>query len=617
MLKELLSRLGASTRITVGVSVSPSLGLEMIEVDGLTKTVNKYAHQPLEYNYSTREIADYNQFQMSLAELFDELQVSNKSNIVLSIPNVHFGMINLPLLLTDEAVTNAIISEVEQSYIFKRQEPIVSWCEVYSNIDTENRVLAYTAIQKSVLDGITAACNEVGCKLVGIENSYTSLLRALQYTESAKEQMKDRITWNLMIIGQNSYSILSMLDKKVMEYYEEPLALKSFVDDEIYNAITTSAQLTLAGLPANHLLIVSETDLVSAEVLSIKIPVECSVDFLECNKYTQNELLPANLNILPKMALQITPEAIGVGTTQFCDFPLKLNMAQNQDGESDSMGGPSSSSTDFPRITLGNVEVELTPDLIKKVSLILGAVMILPLFIISLWLGNVFIPKEQSKLGEITAKIQATNQQITAYSGGGNNTFNVKAASDSIISQNKTKLSYYGALGMSIPNKLWIYYYVTNEAGKIDIKGKSTDVQSVYTFYKNMKQLVNDSDIRLYKLEIPSDSIDDVISTSGSPKYYEFEITDMTAEELAPKKAADAQATGQTGQSGQPATDQAAQPNQFQFGRPISAPKTDQPAASTTPATPTTATPAGPAGTPPPTGGKEQLPANLQKIEKF
>ena len=603
MLKEFLSKLGASTRITVGVAVSPGLGLEMIEVDGLTKTVNKYAFKPLEYNYSSREIADYDQFREALDELFDELHIPKKSNVVLSIPNVHFGMINLPLLLTDEAVTNAIISEVEQSYIFKRLEPLISWGEVHSNVDTENRSLAYTAIQKTVLESINEACNEVGCRLVGVENSYSSLLRALQYTDSAKEQMKENVTWNLMLIGQNSYSILSMTGKKITEYYEEPLALKSFVDDEIYNAITTSAQLTLAGLPANYLLIVSETDLVSAEVLSIKIPVECTVKFLECNKYAQSELLPANLNILPKVALQITPEAIGVATSQICDYPLKLNLIQGRDGENDAIGVAADAS-DFPRINVGGLEIELTPEFIKKISIILGAALVLPLFVLSLWMGNVFIPKEQAKLAELTAKIQTTTEAIAKYTNAGDQTFNLKAATDKIIMQNKSKLAYYGALGMSIPNKLWVSYYVTNEAGKIDIKGKSTDVESVYTFYKGMKQLVNGSDIRLYKLEIPTDSIDSVINTTGAPKYYEFEITDMTEAELAPPAAPAAATT----------PEQTAQPEQkgglFNFGRPKPIPTGSSAPGETT-------APAAPAASPSAPAGNGQMPPNLQKIEQF
>lgn len=592
MLEDLLSKLGASTKITVGVSISPSVGLEMVEIDRLTGTVNKYANKTLEYNHSTREITDYDQFQSALEDLFEELHIPKKSNIVLSIPNVHFGMIQLPLLLTDEAITNAIMSEVEQSYIFKRQEPVIVWSEVFSNIDTENRTLAYTAIQKTVLDGIDQVCNDVGCTLVGLENSYSSLLRALYYTETTKDQMKEGMTWNLMVIGQNSYSIISMVDRKVTDYYEEPLALKSFVDDEIYNAIITSAQLTLAGLPANYLVIVSETDLVSAEVLSMKMTLDYPIKFIECNKYTQNEMTTVNLNILPKMALQITPEVIGASIQPFCDFPLKLNLINNSDESSDS----ASSSDDYPRINIGNLEIELTPGFVKRLSLLIGGILILPMFILSLVLGTFVIPKEKAKQEEIKGKVDQINAQIAQYTNAGkDNAFDLKSTTNKILTQNKSKLDYYTALGMSIPNQLWVTYYVTNEANKIDIKGKSNDVGGIYSFYKNMKQLINNSDIRLYKLEVASESIDDVVSNiSSASKYYNFEITNMTEDELNPKpvdpKAAGAQPNAQPGQPTAPA-----------------------------PAGPGTSTPAPAPGAAPstPPSNNGNLPPNLQKIEKF
>lgn len=591
MLEELLSKLGAGTKITVGVSISPSVGLEMVEIDRITGTVNKYANKPLAYNHSTREITDYDKFQTALEDLFEELHIPKRSNIILSIPNVHFGMIKLPLLLTDEAITNAIISEVEQSYIFKRQEPIIVWSEVFSNIDTENRTLAYTAIQKTVLEGITQACNDIGCTLIGVENSYSSLLRALYYTETTKDQMKEGVTWNLMVIGQNSYSIVSMQDKRVTDYYEEPLALKSFVDDEIYNAIITSAQLTLAGLPANYLVIISETDLVSAEVLSMKMELDCSVKFIECNKYTQSEMTTVNLNILPKMALQITPEVIGASIYQFCDFPLKLNLINTSEDSSDFLGEGS----EYPRINIGNLEIELTPSFVKRISLLIGGVLILPMFILSLILGTFLIPKEKAKLDDIKSQMDKINAEIAQYTNANkDNTFNLKETTSKILLQNKSKLDYYTALGMSIPNQLWVTYYVTNEANKVDIKGKSSDVNGIYHFYKSMKQLINNSDIRLYKLEVASESIDDVVSNiSNGSKYYNFEITNMTDTELNP-----------------PASNQAADGSQNNT--------TPQPAAASAP--PAGAPPAAPSGTPPPQNppsGNGNLPPNLQKIEKF
>ncbi len=596
MLEDFLSKLGASTRITVGVSVSPGVGLEMIEVDRLTGTVNKYSCKPLEYNSSTREIADYELFRVALEELFEELHIPKRSNIVLSLPNVYFGMITLPLLLTDEAITNAIISEVEQSYIFKRQEPVVSWSEVSSNSNSENRILAYTALQKSVLEQITEICSEIGCSLVGIENSYSSLFRALHFLGSAKEQMKENVSWNLMVIMQNNYSIFSVSNKKVMEYYEEPLALKSFVNDEIYNAIRTSAQLTLAGLPANYLFIISETDLVSAEVLSMKMSFEGSTKFLECNKFIQKELLPINLNVLPNMSMRITLEAIGTAVYQFCDFPLRLNITQEKDENLDYLTSPE----ECPRINVGNLEVELTPAFIKKIAVIIGAIVTVPILFLLLLLSKVIIPSEQVKLNEINNKIQTLSKEIEQYKDINRDaTFDLRSTIDKIISQNKIKLTYFSALAVSTPNKLWLTSYELNGANKVDIKGQASDVKNVYAFYKNLKQVINNSDIRLYKLEVTSESLDDIVSNiQNTNKVYQFEITNLTENELKPPETTEKR-PNQPENINQPSKEK--KPF-FQIGKPLFGSDNSNPE---------------PEPEHSPIYNEDQLPANLKKIERF
>lgn len=623
---DVLSKLGASTKVTVGVSISPGIGLEMIEIDMATKLVVKYGFKPLEYNYSTREVKDYAEFQDALGELFDELRIPRRCNIVLTVPTVHFGIINLPLLLTDEAVTNAIISEVEQSYIFKRQEPAVGWLEVGSNVDTENRQLIYTAIQQSALDGLGAACQEIGCTLAAVEVSCLSLLKALNYTELTKDQMRENVTWNMMVVNQNSYSIFSFVDKKVVEYYEEPLALKSFVDDEIYNAITTSAQLTLTGLPANYMVIVSETDLVSAEVLSMKMPFDGTMSFIECNKYTQNEICPVNLDIIPTVAIKITPEAIGSAIYPSCNFPLKFNLIGNSEfGSSGDTGA-------YPKVNIGNLELELTPDFVKKVVLIAGASIAIPMILLGFILSSIST-KEQQKLDDINAKITQDNDVIKKYKSG-STTFDVNATIKDLSGKNRMELLYYGAMGVSIPNKLWVTYYMSDSSGKVDIKGKSSDVDSVYAFYKSLKQYVANSDIRLYKLEIESGSIDDVVSgvTSGGPRYYSFEITNMTdSDKTGAATGSDGQAgtgTNATGTPGGTATGTASPGASMgnapsPAGQPGPAPSAGKsPSPGPSASTPKSSSPSpspspSPSGSSKPSSGGEQLPKNLEKIEKF
>ena len=305
--------------------------------------------------------------------------------------------------------------------------------------------------------------------------------------------------------------------------------------------------------------------------------------------------------------MEISLEAIGAATYPFCDFPLKLNLIKENEGSASS-----TESASAPRINIGNLEIELTPDFIKKISLIVGAIIILPMFLLSLWLGHMFIPKEQAKLADITSKITQTNAEIAKYNKSGDNSFDLKESTEKIMGQNKSKLNYYSALGMSIPNKLWVTYYNTNENGKIDIKGKASNVESVYSFYKNLKQLVNNSDIRLYKLEIASGSIDAMVTSTSGPSSYQFEITDMTEAELNPP----APGTPATPATATPVAAPAEQkPAGFQIGKPLFGSQPTTPAGGTTTPTPT------PVPTPVPINksgsGQDQLPKNLQKIEKF
>lgn len=530
MLNQLLSQLGANTKNTVGVAMSPSVGLEMIEVNPKTKIIEKYACKQLDYDYSKREIADYDRFREVLIQLFDELRINRKSNIILTLPSVHYGLISLPVNLGDEGVTSAIISEVEQSsYIFKRQDPVVSWTDAYPSGDKDNREILYGAIQQSALDEINAACVEIGCTLLAIETAPNSLLKTLSYNNLADEQMAPNTTWNLMVINPNSYSMITLNGKNVVEYREEPLALRSFVGDEIYEAIISSAQLTLQTVPSNYLYIVSETDLVSAEVLSMKIPFDGNIKFLESNKYVQGPLMEASYNILPNAILKTTPEAVGSGIYQLVDFPFRFNLL-GQGIDIDKM-----TSNEAPKIHFGNTEIELTSEFLKKASLIIGAIIVVPALLI-LYLLNFLSTGQQSKLDEINGQIEANQTELQNYEDiDKKNEFDVKLEINTVQASNRTKLIYYSAIGANLPDKTWLIYLKIKDNDKIDIIGRAKTAEAVYDFYKGLKMSVINSDLRLNKLEMSADSVGNLVIedlNSIKPTFYEFEITNMSETEI-------------------------------------------------------------------------------------
>lgn len=528
-LDSILSQLGMGSKEIVYMAVTPSVGLEIIQLDISAKTIKNYAYRPLGYNESLREISDINAFKDAVVELFDELKINLKgSNIVLNIPMVLLGKKDLPLILGDDAITEALTSEIEQSYIFKRYEPVVSWVDSNSNQSGDTRKLFYSAIQKNVLEDIKNALLELGANLYDINISLISVLKALVFSGIIEEQTKEGISWNLMMINQTGYSICSMLGKTIVDYYEEPLAIKSFEGDEIYNAINASAQIALMSYPANYLTIVSETNLVSAEILASRIQVDGVVNFIENNQFKKNDILPVSLEILEETARNISLESIGIAVGNHVNLPIKFNFLRSSSAD------VVSDNPDEPvHVVLGSYEFDISPNQATKYA-ILSSLILVPLLLLFIALPLV-ANKKQSQLDEVQAKLTAVQAEVKKLEDEQNlsKDFDVDSEVRKVLDENRTKLMAYMALGESVPRKLWLTYFVTKDDGKIDIKGETSNVEDVYTFYKNMKDSLINTQLRLHKLELQSDS-DDVEAVQNSN--YEFEITNMSDSELYPSK---------------------------------------------------------------------------------
>lgn len=520
---------------TVYLSITPGVGLELIEIDTHAKVVKNYAYRPLEYNDSLREIGSMDAFKNAVTELFDELKINIKSNVVLNLPLVLLGSKELPLLLDDDAVTEALISEVEQSYIFKRYEPLISWIDVNNSQSGDMRKLFYSAVQKNVVEDIKNALTELGATLTGIEISLTSILKALAFSGLAEEQMKDGMSWNLMIISSNGYSICSMVGKNLIDYYEEPLAIKSFEGEEIYNAINASAQITLMSYPANYLYVVSETDLVSAELLTSRMSVDGVVNFLENNSFKKQDVIPTSLEVLEDTARKISLEAIGIGATPAVNIPVKFNFT-GQAGTGDAI---LENPDDPVHVVLGSTEFDISPNNARNLALIFALIILIPALILFLVVPMV-ANKKQAQLDEVNSTLQKVQAEVKRLEDEQNKSgnFDVNAEIKKVLGTNRSKLMSYTALGEAVPKKLWLTYFTAKDDGKLDIKGESSNVEDVYTFYRNMKDSLIDTKLRLHKLEMKSNSVDDAVTIDpNAPTDYEFEITNMTAEELNPQPA--------------------------------------------------------------------------------
>lgn len=527
-INSILSQLGVTTKETVYMSITPGVGLEVIQLDIQAKTVKNYGFRPLEYNESLRELSDINGFKDAVVDLFDELKINIKSNIVLNVPMVLMGSKELPILLGDDAVTEALTSEAEQSYIFKRYEPTISWVDASTSQNGETRRLFYSAIQKNVLDDIKNALAELGAKLVGVEVSLMSLIKALIFSGYLEDQTKDGVSWNLMIINQTGYSICSMLGKRIVDYYEEPLAIKSFEGDEIYNAINASAQIALMSFPANYLYVVSETDLVSAEILTSRLQADGQINYIENNQYKKQDVIPVSLEVLEETAHKISLEAIGVAVANEVNLPVRFNFLGGATGD-----GAKDDPDELVHVVLGSYEFDISPNIAKVYSIIAAVLLVIPMLLLAI-IFPIIGGQKQKQLDEINSKLSGVQAEISNLEDEQNKSkdFDVNSEVKRVIGENRSKLMAYIAIGDSVPKKLWLTYFVAKDDGKFNIKGQAKNVEDVYTFYKNMKDSLINTQLRLHKLELTgnSEGEEDIVPLSSSN--YDFEITNMSEADM-------------------------------------------------------------------------------------
>ena len=504
-----LAKLRPDSKVNIGVSVSPNVGLEMILVDAGQNKVVKYAQRQLGYNNSIREIEDYNEFKRSLQDLFNELNINPaEANVVLNLPSVCFGHTFLPTVLDDEAIRTALTSEIEQNYLFKKNNPSVSWIEVKENNSTGKRYILYSAIQESVLDRIKQIFLDLGATLIAVENTYSSLMKTLEFTELSKDFAMSQGSWNILLVSQNSFAVFSMLGNSIIEYNEEPLAIKSFNNDEVYVAISQAASAVLDKYPTDKLIIISESDEVSAEILAIQLKHPGDVVFLECNQYSKQPIMEVDFNVLPHYVKLITPEAIGAAIYKNKDFAIKLNFLDDKDIK-----------------TVDTIDVfgfALTKDQLTLYTCIIAALIWGISFLISTSIG-MYLSNLESKRSTLEQEITAQETELANLQRK-DGVINIYAAAKDIDKSMVSKVTYFDSIGADIPTKVWLTYFYADTKGAYGIKGQTTSVDDVYLFFRNLKGHLPESDLILSKLSVDDNGgIIDIEKATNA--VYTFELT--------------------------------------------------------------------------------------------
>lgn len=508
----------------VGIALTPGIGLEAVVLDKNKSAILNYGRKKVEYNFSTREIQDYVQFKTSIVELMDEMKIPPKSPVYLVLPNVYFDFLEIPPMISNPEIKTAILSKAEEFYIFKRDEPVSGWCEIVNTEGGSQKKLAYASFQKSAVDEIKEIISDIGLQLIGIESAYSATLRGLFVAGFISDVVIEEASWTAMLINTNSYTLFQMDGKNLIDYSEVPLAIKSFSMEEAYQAIVSSSSQLLSNFSSTNLYIISQTDEICAEVLKRQLQFDREIIAIDSNKYSKKPLMEVMTATDFNATNSITLAAIGAACIK-TDLNLTLNILQ--DDPNASMG------VYFTTNILGN-NIEVTSSFVDKLTILIIA---LCAIVFGALIGLMYFidSQAQNSISDLSSQIQSVDAQINAESQTEKKEeIDMNMIIDEISALNVSTISFYDSIATDIPKNIWLTKYYNKAGNQIAVRGIAESIVDIYEYYKNLRIMSPQSDIKLTELKVVTEDskteeedsvIKDLAIDKNSGRLYSFEIS--------------------------------------------------------------------------------------------
>ena len=526
--------------IVVGVSVTPEVGLEVAQIDFASKTVLKYGLRPLEYDINRREIADLDLFREALQDLFVELQIPKGSEIVLNIPSVVFKVNDYPASLDETQISNAIEEELLEHFIFKNEDPCIS-ATMLPNTSLQFNKIAYTAAQKSMLIEIAMIIKELGCKIRAIDTSVNSVLNALIYKE--RIDVESGKSWVLLLVDSFSCRVLLMNGKSYVDAFEERIGIGEVLGDaENYSTVLNAVQPILKNIPSQYLCVVSKTNIISAEALAGKIKYGAPIIHQEANSFSKEAFLDLAPTVSSDLASVVSLDVIGASIyREFEQYSTAIfNLFNKSLGDIYVLEQP-------PEIMLSGRHIVLTNELLIKLFILVALIIVIPTVIL-LSVFNGAIAAQEAQKADLERSIKDVTKFLEENQNVSTDLFDEGDEIRIGIEHNRGIYSYFTIVGTEIPKKLWLTHL--KFGANITIDGQADNLESVYSFFRSIKDYEPDSQIKLQKLSLATNSkIEDIsldnnsntksgntqfdtesILTSLNADFYEFKISDAPEE---------------------------------------------------------------------------------------
>ncbi len=524
-----------SKNAIVGISVSPSHGLEAVQIDYATGTVVNYMSKQLDYDKNRNVVADLDIFKETLADMLADMQVPKGTKLVLNLPPSVFQIRDWPASMDANNIAMNIEDELNEHPAFSNVDDVPHYAfSKLSNSTIQTSKIAFAAVSKGQAIEIAMQIKDLGYKLVAIDTSINSSLNALIYSRNVDAQPGS--TWLMAIVEDNLVRIIPMQGANYVDCFEEKISIGEVLGDaENYDTVVSAINPVIARVPSQLLYVISNTNLISAEILAGKLVYNSQIVHLDANIYSKNCLIEAAQGIDENVSKLISPEVIGAAIRQqFNNVSLSSMNLFNKD---------------LGDIYLSQVPptwngIELSIENMVKYGAILGLLIIAICFGINKLLATQ-INSNKEKINVMQNEINDIQKFIDENKDISSATF---SESDEVrigVTGNKNIYSYYTIMGTEIPQKLWLTSL--SFGPHTTICGQADNLESVYGFFRNIKDYNPTSGIKLQKLGLASSSGMSGISANGdfdtesvlsslNADFYEFRISDgPEIEEAAPK----------------------------------------------------------------------------------
>lgn len=534
--------------IVIGVSVTPEVGLEVAQIDMMSRTVLKYAVRPLEYDINRRDIADLDIFKETLNDMLDELQIQKGASIVLNLPAVTFKVNDYPASLDENQISNAIDEELAEHFIFQNNEPCVA-VTALPNSTIQFTKVVYTAVQRTTIVELVMAIKDLGYKTLAIDTSVNSTLNALMLKE--RVNVEGDTSWVLMLVENNCCRILTMSGRNYVDSFEEKISIGEILGDaENYSTVISAVAPILKNIPSQYLCVVSKTNIISAEILASKLTYSAPIIHQEANNFSKEAFMDLAPEVDDSLATTVSLDIIGAAIyNEFLPYSTAhLNLFNKSLGDLYLEEQP-------PEITIAGHKIILTPENLIKIFIVVAILVLVPT-IIGLITLVANINGLRNSNAELDTKIEQMNKFLKDNEDVSSDLFDEGDEIRAGLEHNKNIYSYYTIIGTEIPKKLWLTHVKFSD--KTTIEGQADNLESVYAFFRSIKDYNPESAIKLQKLGLATNtppkviedenSLDnpeasnfetDSILTSLNADFYEFRISDepeVKKEDLAKNK---------------------------------------------------------------------------------